>query len=138
MQASLQGQSEFNDPKLYASYYPINKEGMSDKRIIVDSSGRKAVEYGAIPFTPVTGRGKNFDPAVLDPDANTLKEVMKQGYNVYTFKDHRTGDAPYFRYLEANHGLILKDFSISFCKKEFLESFFDYGKTQDMMKLIYE
>ena len=117
-QASLMGKSAFNDPSLYASYYPINKEGMSDKRIIIDSSGRKAVEYNAIPFTPVIPKSGNYDPVKIDPDVKTLKEIMKKGYDVYTLKDHRYGDAPYFRYLEANHGLFLKDFSLSFCKME--------------------
>jgi hypothetical protein len=51
-----------------------------------------------------------------------LIKLIEKGYDVYTFKDNWWEiDPQYFRYIEKNHGLILKDYSETFCKMELAE-----------------
>ena len=48
--------------------------------------------------------------------------LMIQEYNVFVFKEpfHPT-EPGYFRYIEKNYGLILKDYSETFCKMELIQ-----------------
>ena len=51
-----------------------------------------------------------------------LKKIMKEGYEVYTFKSKWRLDQFYFDYLKNEHGIILKDYSKTFCKLELTKS----------------
>jgi hypothetical protein len=56
---------------------------------------------------PITGAKSIFDEL---PD-----------YDVFVLKDHFRFETTYYHYLESNHGIILKDYSKSFCKMELVE-----------------
>ncbi len=47
---------------------------------------------------------------------------MEEGYEVYAFKNKRTNDKFYFEYLKSEHGIIINDYSNTFCKFEFIKN----------------
>jgi len=115
-------------PEVHASKYPLESEGLSNESIIVETKGRRAIEYQASPFLPATGSWFNsineLDPKLVKQERiQILKKVMKEGYTAFTFKEpDRKFEPLYFRYLESEHGIILKDYSKTFCKMIFLEN----------------
>jgi len=137
MQVVLEEGLIFKDPFFFATFFPIPKEGLTENSVILGGLGRMAVMYDAIPFHPYWGyaSGSTFDergPITLwewHPDAlpkehiQTLKKIMEEGYEVYTFKKYKYGlDSFYFEYLKTEHGIILKDYSYTFCKVEFIKN----------------
>jgi len=86
------------------------------------------------PFFPYTGF--NFFKINIEPESipqepiQTLKELLKgktttgpssilnEGYEVFILKGGWYFDRVYYHHLEKNHGIILKDYSKSFCKME--------------------
>jgi len=115
-------------PEVYASKYPLESEGLSSESIIVETKGRRAIEYNASPFIPATGSWVNslneLDPKLVKQERiQLLKNVMMEGYNAFTFKEtDRKFEPLYFRYLESEHGIILKDYSKTFCKMVIIEN----------------
>ncbi len=107
-----------NDLKSYVKGFPF-ESGLPEKSIII-TPGRDAIKFDKISFnTDYLGKNKEFDQTVInDNDIQMLIDSMDDGYTVYTFKKGRLGEPQFFRYLEAEHGLILKSFSSSFCKME--------------------
>ena len=98
------------NPIIQAKKFPKSLEGLGEKSVIFDDRGRKALEYNAIAF--------NF---IVDDESKTiknLKKIFQSDYDVYTFKKYYTTTDPtsYYKMLESQHGIILKDFSKSFCK----------------------
>jgi len=127
VQKVLKNDFNFNNPEAFASRYPLDSEGLTEESIIVETRGRRVMEYDAIPFLPVhTGKVNSMnelDPSWLPqkPILN-LKKLMRDDYEAYTFKSHKILFEPlYFRYLESVHGIILKDYSKTFCKMELIE-----------------
>ena len=61
-----------------------------------------------------------FNPKeVPQQPIDTIIKLIKDGYDVYAFKNNWWEiDPQYFRYIEKNYGLILKDYSETFCKME--------------------
>jgi len=56
-----------------------------------------------------------------------LKQILKEGYTGYTFKTNLIpADVQYFKFLEDEHGIILKNYSEVFCKMELIS---DVNKT---------
>jgi len=56
---------------------------------------------------------------------------MKDEYDAYTFKEHdRKFEPLYFRYLEAEQGIILKDYSKTFCKMDLIENVSETSENQ--------
>ena len=122
----------FKNPENYVKRFPIDKEGLSQDSIIMAGEGRRIVELELTPLTISVGgifplETSNLTDTTLETDSEltsigpimTLKTLLKDGYNVYSFKEHRWEvDPHYFRYIETNHGIILKEFSKSFCKIE--------------------
>ncbi len=52
-----------------------------------------------------------------------LKNLMMEGYEVYSFKNQLYDkDPPYFRFLEKNHGIILNEYSDTFCKMKIIDN----------------
>ena len=47
---------------------------------------------------------------------------MDDGYQVYAFKSKWALDPFYFEYLKTEHGIILNDYSNTFCKFEFIKN----------------
>jgi len=118
--------SDFSDLQRYENRYPLDKEGLTDESIIVDARGRKVIEYGAIPFTPFrsySDRTNSWNNNEIDQESiKLLKELLQAEEELFVFKDKTLGDPYYFRYLEAQHGIILKDYSKTFCKMIFVEN----------------
>jgi len=101
---------EFRNPMIDASKYPIDLEGLSKESIIIDHRGRKTLEYDAMAFNYALGdRNSTFQ---------NLKSLLKNNYEVFTFKNYyeSADPIPFYRNLQSNHGIILKDYSQSFCK----------------------
>jgi len=117
----------FNNPEEFAKRYPIDTEGLTENSVILAGASRRAVEYNAIPFDPYWGYTalgeSSWNPDALSKDhIQTLKKIMKEGYEVYTFKSKWRLDPFYFDYLKNEHGIILKDYSKTFCKLELTKS----------------
>ena len=113
----------YNDPMSFAGRYPLDKEGLSENSIIM-LTPRRAVDYGAIPFDTNVGYTKNgLNPERINQEhIQMLKKTLEDGYQVYTFKKQEIGVPQFFRYLEAEHGMILKDHSKHFCKLELIKN----------------
>jgi len=129
--------ADFNiNPEVHVSRYPLDSEGLSGESIIVETKGRRALEYNANPFLPARGSWVNsineLDPNLVPQEPiQILKKVMKDGYDAYTFKDpDRKFEPLYFRYLEAEQGIILKDYSKTFCKMDLIESVSETSENQ--------
>ncbi len=104
----------FNDPSELASRYPLRMEGLTLDSVIMVIHTDWAVDYGVIPFQP--------DPDNLDSSSQLLEKILRDGNNVYTFK--RTsypGEKDIFKFLINNQGIVLKDYSPTFCKMMFSE-----------------
>ena len=116
------------------NHFPLDLEGLPEKSVMVGVGGFKAVERGTIPFFPYTGI--NFWRINLEPESipqepiQTLKQLLRgetitgpstilnEGYQVFVLKRHFYFDTTYYHHLESQHGIILKDYSRSFCKME--------------------
>jgi len=86
------------------------------------------LDYNAIPFIPIRSAEVNKIEgnlsAVPQKPIQILKKVINEGSDAITFKDHKWKfDPRYFRYIESEHGIILKDYSKTFCKMIFIENF---------------
>lgn len=116
----------FKDPGKLDNRYPLNLEGLSKNSVVVVTKGSWAVDYGATPFNPFWGYriAGNFDPTLLHKESiDILKETISEGYDVYVFKKSSYhSDKPFFKYLSDNHGIILKNYSNTFCKMELREN----------------
>jgi len=120
IQSLLETDFGINNPVEFTKRYPLEK--FSEKSIIVESFGHRTVEYNVIPFNP----GIEYWTLTGDePDTKSkeliqkLENLLISGYDVYTFKEQiYETDPPYFRYLEKNHGIVLKEYSETFCKME--------------------
>jgi len=127
VKATLKNDLNFNNPQDYASRYPIAHEGISEKSIIVETKGKRAMEYNVSPFIPIRGSqfqdvlDFNLIPPKIIPH---LEKLLVEGYDAYTFKKHISQfDPRFFRYVEAEHGIILKNYSKTFCKMDLIENF---------------
>jgi len=97
--------------------FPIDSE-LPEKSIVI-GIGRAVIFYDKIPFDIDFVKNKKFDSSEIDDNHIILLiDRMDEGYTVYTPKDARSEQPKFFRYLEVEHGLILKDFSNIFCKME--------------------
>jgi len=99
------------NPEVQANKLTKSLEGLGAESVIIDHRGRRALGYDAIAFNWALG----------DPNSTflNLKKVFESGYDVYTFKKYYTsGDPPtsFYKMLESKHGIILKDYSKTFCK----------------------
>ena len=117
--------------------FPLELEGLSERSIIVGSQHQKTLEIGAIPFYPFWG----FDPirinfergSIPQEPIQTLKQLLQdktttgqgslfnEDYEVFVFKRVPFYDTIYFKHLASNHGIILKNYSNSFCKMELVD-----------------
>jgi len=108
--------------------YPLEK--LPPNSIIVIQRSHKILEYNAIPFRPYERSWFNSDgelniEKVPEDHVQRLETLIGEGYDAYTFK--RTAyihEYLIFRYLEAEHGIILKDYSKTFCKMVIVENEF--------------
>jgi len=112
---------KFKNPQVFADRYPLDNEGLTEKSIILHGRDRVLIwEYQAIPFNPFTGyeskteSWKNNEHKLRS--IKIMNELLEDGYDVYVFKEKNRGDPSYYRYLESEHNLILKEHSETFCK----------------------
>ena len=112
---------EFKNPKVFADKYLLDLEELPEKSIILRGTNRVIIwEYDAIPFNPFKGYSEKTHSWKNDKiNTNPIKimsEILDKGYNLYVFKEKNRGDPSYYRYLEAEHNLLLKEYSETFCK----------------------
>jgi len=116
----------FNNPEVFANRYPIDTEGLSESSVILAGQGTRAVEYNAIPYEPwwsCTWERGSLNPVTCPEEhIQTLTKIMDEGYEVYTFKSMRAEDVDYFEYIKNNYGMILHEYSKTFCKLELTKS----------------
>jgi len=118
----------FNNPILYANSFE-ELEKLPEKSLIVGYSGSIGRYTLLHTDTKLSPYSKNFIRENGDPDSisqfklKTLKTIIGDGYTAYTFKTNIFSfDAKYFKILEAQHGIILKDYSKTFCKMELISN----------------
>jgi len=112
---------EFKNPQVFADMHPFDKEGLTEKSVILHGLGRIIIwEYHAIPFNPFIKYDKEtqlwLDNESKAQPIKVINELLDTGYDLYVFKNKNQGDPSYYRYLEDEHGLILKEHSETFCK----------------------
>ena len=127
--------SNFVNPQAELNkHFPTDFEGLPEKSVLVCVGCHPEVEINVIPFFPYTGFNFwkiNFEPELIPQEPiQTLKQLLKgktttgpgsilnEDYKVFVPKKHRSFDTTYYHYLESQHGIILKDYSKSFCKME--------------------
>jgi len=115
-----------NNIEIYASRYPLDLEGLSKESIIVETLGKRSMDYNVVPFVPVKGSAslKETDMSLIPQRTIPhLKKLLMDDYDVYSFKESQNIFEPhYFRYLGAEQGIILKDYSKTFCKMVIVEN----------------
>jgi len=115
----------FNNPLLYANSFE-ELEKLPEKSLIVGYGGRNTLLHTDTHFSPYKPKfiRENGDPDAINQfSLGTLKTLIGDGYTAYTFKTNIFPfDAKYFQVLEAQHGIILKDYSKTFCKMELISN----------------
>jgi len=115
----------FNNPSQYYFSY-TNLEKLPEKSFIIGYNGRNTLLHTDTHFYPY---GSSFleeaDHKKISRDKiQTLKEILEKGYTGYTFKSNMNFyDEKYFKFLEGKHGIVLKDYSETFCKLEINSNF---------------
>jgi len=121
-----------NNIEIYASRYPLDPEGLSEESIIVETKGKRSMEYNVIPFVPIKGGAylKETDMSLIPQKSIPhLKKLLMEDNDVYAFKESKNIFEPrYFRYIEAEQGIILKEYSKTFCKMILVENEFEIGE----------
>ena len=117
----------FNEHLVFANRYPLDMEGLTEKSILVNKRGMRAVDYNVIPLVPF--RGANVLDGGLDMSSFHQehdvypKQLLSEGNDLFTFKEHLFEVEPlYFRYIESEYGILLKDYSNTFCKLVLIEN----------------
>jgi len=125
---------EFKNPQNFADRYPLDREGLTEKSVIIDRNSLAIREYYVIPLNPFSGYNEKTKLWSGDkPGEHPIKmmsELLEEGYDLYVFKYKHNGDPSYYRYLEAEHGLILKEYSKTFCKLIRIEDVSGVNNTQ--------
>jgi len=116
---------EVRNPQEYLERYPLEK--IPPNSIIVNQKSQKSIEYSAIPFKPYQQTWFNSDgelniEKVPEDHVQRLETLIGEAYDAYTFKNSGIRDTLFFRYLEAEQGIILKDYSKTFCKMVIVEN----------------
>ena len=96
-------------------------EGLTEKSFIVNKRGMRAVDYNVIPLVPFRGASVldgGLDMSSFYQEFDIFpKQLLSEGNDLFTFKEHKFEVEPlYFRYIESEHGILLKDYSKTFCK----------------------
>jgi len=109
-------------PEEYAKRYPLDTEGLTENSVVIGTSLRRAVEYNVIVFDPFwESQQRNADGRKME-HIPTLKKIMEDGYEVYAWKSKGLNVTNYFEYLKTEYGLVLKDYSKTFCKLELIKN----------------
>jgi len=108
------------DPYVYAEQYPPDREGLPEKSVIVGSGSREALAYDFTSFYPYWGIGRYSETTpdtIPKKPIQTLTKLLEEGYDTFMFKGgFNKRDISYFEFLEAEHGIILQNYTKTFCK----------------------
>jgi len=128
IQTPIERDFTFKDPRFNMERYPVEK--LPPNSMIVFQRSHKTIEYNVSPFQPYQRSWFNSDKEldiekVPDDHIQKLKTLIGEGHDAYTFKRHSDlWGTKFFRYLEAEQGIILKDYSKTFCKMVIVENEF--------------
>ena len=143
--AQLLKDKEFSitDPFIAAKYYPLDKEGLNEKSIILGGDSSWSLDYEFNYFdlykgSPNQRMSKVFNPNLLDQSGFKKLEsfVLDEENEVFVFKKLASKHEKTLRHaLTESHGFVLKEHSTSFCTLEFNKKYQDnksdeicYGK----------
>jgi len=125
---------KFKNPQVFADRYPLDKEGLTEKSVVLSIVGKYVVEYDVIPFNPYKGYSYFINDwrseELKQEPIKLVKEMIDDGYELYVLKYKRGGNFYFYKYLEEEHGLILKEYSKTFCKLLRIENASGENKTQ--------
>jgi len=129
IQTPIGNDFEVKNPQDSIKRYPLEK--LPSNSIIVVQRSQKIIEYGAIPFSDLhrsawfNSDGELIKEKIPGDHVERLETLIGEGYDAYTLKiNWNIRDILFFRYLEAEHGIILKDYSKTFCKMVIVENEF--------------
>jgi len=142
----------FNNPEYFKNEHQknifLNSQQLPQDSVIVSRFAVPAFDYDHIPFFPYWDyypiNRKNWIPDLLPQEPiqrlkNMLSEQHKfdeefnisrsEGprpeiprHDIFVNKIQSFHDSQYFRYLESEHGIILQDYTESYCKMELIEN----------------
>jgi len=124
----IQNDFKIRNPQTYLERYPLEK--LPPNSIIVIQRSQKIVEYEVSAFQPYQrswfGSGYELNIEKVKEDRiQKLETFIEEGHEAVTFKiNGNLRDVVFFRYLEAEQGIILKDYSETFCKMIIVENEF--------------
>ena len=110
--------------KVQVNRLPVDNEGLTEDSVVIDTRGRRPLDINAIPFNPILYDVEdNWNTALIPQEPiQKLKKLINDGYDIYVYKiPTRQIETKYYEYLKLNHGLILQDYSKSFCKMILVE-----------------
>jgi len=86
---------EFKNPQVFADMHPFDKEGLTEKSVILHGLGRIIIwEYHAIPFNPFIGYDKKTqlwsDNETKVQSIKVMNELLNDGYDLYVFKNKKS------------------------------------------------
>lgn len=109
----------FNDPFMLSENHPPNTEGINPNNVIMAVKTDRILEYDAIPFHVLPTDDKFFP----SESADLLLQIMKDGYQVYIFKEGTTvHEKIVFKSLVNVYNFKILDYSDSFCKVYLIQS----------------
>jgi len=102
------------------SYEELEK--LPEKSLIIGYNGRKTLLHTDTHFYPYGNKfiEQQGNTTILSKTKiETLTKILEDGYSAYTFKSQMFPyDEVYFKFLESDHRIILRDYSKIFCKLE--------------------
>jgi len=135
VQAALQTNFSINNPKDFVSETHPDSEGLTENSVIVGDKGRVTVFYGFTHLYPYEGIKSRFigtDPQLHPQEPiQMIKFLVEEGYGVFVFrKDMLPVDEKYFRLLDSEYGIILKNYSETFCKVHLITQVEDFNRIE--------
>jgi len=126
LQDILQSKFHFNNPADFTKRFPLDSEGLDETSLIVGETGRESAEYGFVYFNPYVDFSKKlgWDIKRLETEPiHLLKNIIGNGSKAYVFKINMSPlDEKYFKHIEQNYNIILKEHSTTFCQIEIIDS----------------
>lgn len=103
--------NNFKNPYEAAERYPLDKENISSKSILLVQNTDYAIEYDSIPFK--MSNTQTWDSEKI----SILNKALKEEYSIYTFKTSKSiSEHESLLSLIDNHNFVLQEFSDTFCQ----------------------
>jgi hypothetical protein len=111
------------NPFIAAQYYPLDKEGLNEKSIILGGSSSRVLDYGFNTFDAFSGAenqrmSKVFNPELLEETSieKLITLISNEKNDIFIFKNAATSHEKLFREgLVNDYDIILKEYSTTFC-----------------------